>query len=174
MHPTTPPPPAPSPAPAPRTTPTGRLGQGELRRQVTAYLAARPGDACTPGEIARALGKSAGAVGNALATLADRHEADREPGKPVRYRANAATAGAAARPGTSPARPRPAPPAAPAAAAPARPAPAAPPSAVTRPGGQVYRARTLADRADVDALRARLGIPALLYGPPGTGKTSLV
>ncbi len=166
MHPTTPPPPAPSPAPAPRTTPTGRLGQGELRRQVTAYLAARPGDACTPGEIARALGKSAGAVGNALATLADRHEADREPGKPVRYRANAATAAAAARPAAASARPRPAapsparpaPPAAPAAAAPARPAPApaAPPSAVMRPGGQVYRARTLADRADVDALRARL------------------
>ena len=185
MHPTTPPPPAPSPALAPRTTPTGRLGQGELRRQVTAYLAARPGDACTPGEIARALGKSAGAVGNALATLADRHEADREPGKPVRYRANAATAAAAARPAAAaPARPRPAapsparpaPPAAPAAAAPARPAPAAPPSAVTRPGGQVYRARTLADRADVDALRAlrAAGIPALLYGPPGTGKTSLV
>src|SRR6266851_3652989 len=112
MHPTTPPPPAPSPAPAPRTPPTGRPGQGELRRQVTAYLAARPRDACTPGEIARALGKSAVAVGNALATLADRHEADREPGKPVRYRANAATAGAAARP-------------APAAPGPARPAPPA-------------------------------------------------
>ncbi len=179
MHPTTPPPPAPSPAPAPRTTPTGRLGQGELRRQVTAYLAARPGDACTPGEIARALGKSAGAVGNALATLADRHEADREPGKPVRYRANAATAGAAARPRpAAPGPARPAPPASPAAAAPARPAPApaAPPSAVMRPNGQVYRARTLADRADVDALRAlrAAGIPALLYGPPGTGKTSLV
>src|SRR5450755_4013077 len=81
----------PAPGPAPRITPTGRLGQGELRRQVTAWLAARPGDACTPGEIARALGRSAGAVGNALATLADRHEADREPGRPVRYRANAAT-----------------------------------------------------------------------------------
>jgi nitric oxide reductase NorQ protein len=107
-----PPPPASAPAPAPRTMPTGRLGQGELRRQVTAWLAARPGDACTPGEIARALGKSAGATGNALATLADRHEADREPGKPVRYRANAATAGAPA-----PARPRPAAP------SPARPAP---------------------------------------------------
>jgi nitric oxide reductase NorQ protein len=179
-----PPPPASASAPAPRITPTGRLGQGELRRQVTAWLAARPGDACTPGEIARALGKSAGATGNALATLADRHEADREPGRPVRYRANAATAGAAARPAPAPARPRPAapspgrpaPPAAPAAPAPARPAPAAPPSAVTRPNGQVYRARTLADRADVDALRAlrAAGIPALLYGPPGTGKTSLV
>ena len=50
----------------PRTTPTGRLGQGELRRQVAACLAADPAAAHTPGSIARALGKSAGATGNAL------------------------------------------------------------------------------------------------------------
>jgi len=58
-------------APA-RTTPTGRLGQGELRRQAAACLAADPAAAHTPGAIARALGKSAGAVGNALTTLAGR------------------------------------------------------------------------------------------------------
>ena len=47
---------------------------------------------------------------------------------------------------------------------------------MTRPNGQVYRPRVLADMADVTALRAlrAAGIPALLYGPPGTGKTSLV
>jgi MoxR-like ATPase len=47
---------------------------------------------------------------------------------------------------------------------------------VTRPNGQVYRPRVLADMPDVTALRAlrAAGIPALLYGPPGTGKTSLV
>ena len=47
---------------------------------------------------------------------------------------------------------------------------------VTRPDGQVYRPRVLADMPDVAALRAlrAAGIPALLYGPPGTGKTSLV
>ena len=47
---------------------------------------------------------------------------------------------------------------------------------MTRPGGQVYRPRVLADMADVGALRKLrdAGIPALLYGPPGTGKTSLV
>jgi MoxR-like ATPase len=47
---------------------------------------------------------------------------------------------------------------------------------VTRPNGQVYRPRVLADIPDVAALRAlrAAGIPALLYGPPGTGKTSLV
>src|SRR6266566_9008824 len=76
---------------APRTTHTGRLGQGELRRLTAAHLAANPG-AHTPGQIARALGKSAGAVGNALTTLADRGEAAREPGTPSRYRATAATA----------------------------------------------------------------------------------
>ena len=182
---TTPPPPA--PGPAPRTTPTGRLGQGELRRQVAGCLAADPGAGFTPGSVARALGKSAGATGNALATLAGRGEAERLPGSPVRYRATADTARAAAALPAAPARPRrPAAPPAPVppgpAAAPAPPAPAAPaaatpaPGPVTRPGGQVYRPRTLADMADVTALRAlrEAGIPALLYGPPGTGKTSLV
>ena len=183
---TTPPPPA--PGPAPRTTPTGRLGQGELRRQVAGCLAADPGAGFTPGSVARALGKSAGATGNALATLAGRGEAERLPGSPVRYRATADTARAAAALPAAPARPRrpaaapPAPVSPGPAAAPAPPAPAAPaaatpaPGPVTRPGGQVYRPRTLADMADVTALRAlrEAGIPALLYGPPGTGKTSLV
>ena len=45
---------------------SGRLGQGELRRQVAAHLVADP-RSHTPGEIARALGnKSSGAVTNAL------------------------------------------------------------------------------------------------------------
>ena len=47
---------------------------------------------------------------------------------------------------------------------------------MTRPNGQTYHPRLLADLPDVAALR-RLrdaGIPALLYGPPGTGKTSLI
>ena len=58
------------PAPAPK----GRLGNGQLRRQVAEWLAARPGPH-TVGEIAKDLGRSAGAVGNALTTLADRAEA---------------------------------------------------------------------------------------------------
>src|SRR5579859_664952 len=82
-------------APAPALAPKGRLGNGQLRRQVAEWLAARPGPH-TPGEIARDLGRSAGAVGNALTTLAGRGEADRESGKPARYRANFATAAAAA------------------------------------------------------------------------------
>jgi nitric oxide reductase NorQ protein len=122
--------------------------------------------------IARALGRSAGAVGNALKTLADRSQADLVPGRPARYRANPATGAAAGGISAAPV-PRPA---APPEAAPA-PAPAAAvPAAVTRPGGAAYRPRALADMPDVDALRRlrAAGIPALLYGPPGTGKTSLV
>jgi hypothetical protein len=75
--------------------PKGRLGNGQLRRQVAEYLADHPGP-CKTGEIAKALGKSAGAVGNALTTLADRGEADLVPGRPIRYEANSATAAAAA------------------------------------------------------------------------------
>jgi nitric oxide reductase NorQ protein len=74
------------PAPAPK----GRLGNGQLRRQVAEWLAARPGPH-TVGEIAKDLGRSAGAVGNALTTLADRAEAARITGKPLRYEANSAT-----------------------------------------------------------------------------------
>ncbi|SRR6266536_1073182 len=175
-------------APA-RSRAAGRLGQGELRRKVAAFLADSPTAAWKPGEIAGKLGHSAGAVGNALTTLADRGEAVREPGRPVRYRATAATAGAAtapSRPAT--AAPRRRPPAGPPttsaptpAAPPAGPRPATPTPAVAagggvrRPNGQVYRPRALADMADVDALRKlrAAGIPALLYGPPGTGKTAL-
>jgi nitric oxide reductase NorQ protein len=73
------------PAPA-----TGRLGNGQLRRQVAEWLAARPGPH-TVGEIAKDLGRSAGAVGNALTTLADRAEAARITGKPLRYEGSCRT-----------------------------------------------------------------------------------
>jgi len=171
---------------APAAAPKGRLGNGQLRRQVAEYLADHPGP-CKTGEIARALGRSAGAVGNALTTLADRGEADLVPGKPIRYQANAATAAAAAAiTPKAPLPPKPAPAPKPAAPAPAAPAPAPSPAPkpassaaagpVTRPNGQVYQPRSLADMPDVEALRRlrEAGVPALLYGPPGTGKTSLV
>jgi len=168
---------------APAAAPKGRLGNGQLRRQVAEYLAGHPGP-CKTGEIAKALGRSAGAVGNALTTLAGNGEADLVPGKPVSYQANSSTAAAAAAiTPRAPLPPKPAP--APAPAAPASspapkpaftPKPAAAAGPVTRPNGQVYQPRSLADMPDVDALR-RLrdaGVPALLYGPPGTGKTSLI
>ncbi len=124
---------------APAAAPKGRLGNGQLRRQVAEYLADHPGP-CKTGEIAKALARSAGAVGNALTTLAGRGEADLVPGKPIRYQANAATAAAAAAiapkaplpPKPAPA-PEPAAPAAPAAAP--SPAPKPPsPSRLGRPG----------------------------------------
>ena len=97
-------------APAIPALAKGRLGNGQLRRQVAEWLAARPGPH-TVGEIARDLGRSAGAGGNALTTLADRAEAGRLAGKPVRYEANAATAAAAAAiTPKAPHRPRPPPP----------------------------------------------------------------
>ena len=105
--------------PAPAAAPKGRLGNGQLRRQVAEYLADHPGP-CKTGEIAKALGRSAGAVGNALTTLADRAEAGLVPGKPVRYQANAATAAAAAA-------------IAPKALAPPKPAPAPTPAPPPRP-----------------------------------------
>jgi nitric oxide reductase NorQ protein len=183
--------------PAAPAAPKGRLGNGQLRRQVAQYLADHPGP-CKTGEIAKALDRSAGAVGNALTTLADRGEADLLPGKPARYQANSATAAAAAAIAPkAPALPRPAAPSkpapspAPAPAAPPAPkpasAPAAPPAPkpasapapagpVTRPNGMTYQPRELADMPDVEALRRlrEAGVPALLYGPPGTGKTSVI
>ena len=168
-------------APAAPAAPKGRLGNGQLRRQVAEYLTDHPGP-CKTGEIAKALDRSAGAVGNALTTLAGRGEADLVPGKPIRYQANSATAAAAAAitpKAPLPPKPAPAPkPAAPAAPATPVPAPASPAAAgpVTRPNGQVYQPRSLADMPDVEALRLLrdAGVPALLYGPPGTGKTSLI
>ena len=168
-------PPAPG-APAPRLTPAGRLGQGELRRQVAAHLAASPAAAHTPVAIARALNRSAGATGNALATLAARGEAERVPGRPARYCATAATAAAATAATPAPRRPAAAMPRLRPAPAVSLPSPPAGPPVAARPGKPAYRPRALADMPDVAALQAlrAAGIPALLYGPPGTGKTSLV
>ena len=184
-------------APAISAPAKGRLGNGRLRRQVAEWLSARPGPH-TVGEIAKDLGRSAGAVGNALTTLADRAEASRLAGKPMRYEANAATAAAAAAitpKAPSPPKPAPAPAAPKSAASPAgraevgRPASLASavgcaegsrPEGRARPGHPPGRAGLPAPCsgrvAGVEALRTlRIeGVPALLAGPPGTGKTSLV
>ena len=162
------------------TTPAARLGPGELRRQVAAYLSEHREREQTPAEIARALGgRSTGAIGNALKTLVDRGDAAHGGSRPNRYRATGSTASAATPSGSRATTPRSASPGriprstasspAPVGTAPVR-------GPVRRPNGQTYHPRFLADLPDVAALR-RLrgaGIPALLYGPPGTGKTSLV
>ena len=139
---------------APAAAPKGRLGNGQLRRQVAEYLADHPGP-CKTGEIAKALGRSAGAVGNALTTLADRGEADLVPGKPIRYQANSATAAAAA--AIAPKAPLPPKPAPPPACRPRRAGPGtlARPQAGSagcgRPGHPPERAGLPAPRAGRDA-----------------------
>jgi hypothetical protein len=162
-----------------------------LRARIAGELAAQPGRAFSVTELARALGASGGAVGNACETLTGRGEAERAGSAPRRYRATASTVAAAQRvfravsaPAAAPA-PRaakkaPAPrraPAVPAVPAPAVPAPGGgKPGPVVRPNGQRYHPRSLAALPDVEALRKlrAAGVPVLLYGPPGTGKTSLI
>lgn len=61
-----------------------RLGSGELRALVLADLAER-GEAASPTAIAKALGRSGGAVSNALERLVAEGAADRVNERPRRY-----------------------------------------------------------------------------------------
>ncbi|WP_230423377.1 AAA family ATPase [Streptomyces radicis] len=128
--------------------------------------------------LANQLGHSGGAVGNACETLVARGQAERVSTNPRMYRATSATAAAAQRPAGPP-------PGAASAPQPSRPVPTRAPARssslgrplpVTRPNGQTYHPRALAELPDVEALRRlrEAGVPVLLYGPPGTGKTSLI
>ncbi|MFD2415365.1 AAA family ATPase [Amycolatopsis pigmentata] len=170
--PTTPPPVSGS-----TTAPASRLRNGELRRMVAHVLVYRAGAELTPRAIAQTLGRSSGAVGNALAALADSGHAERTSIKPLRYRATATTVDATTvptpAPSGSPRRTRtPRTPAVPTGGATAT----VVTGPVTRPNGQIYHPRTLSGMPDVTALRKLrdAGVAALLYGPPGTGKTSVV
>ena len=161
---------------------TGRLRNGQLRTMVARVLADNPGDEFTPRGIAETLGRSSGAVGNALAALTGGGYAEQTSTKPLRYRATGTTGTAASGPVTVPPPPRrpskprpnkvkPTPPPAPAVSS------ATPVTGpVTRPNGQMYHPRTVAGMPDVTMLRKfrEAGIPALMYGPPGTGKTSVI
>ncbi|MBI0300414.1 AAA family ATPase [Streptomyces sp. PRKS01-29] len=123
-------------------------------------------------ELAGMLGHSGGAVGNACETLVTRGEAERVGSKPRMYRATGLTAGAAQRAVTPPPVPHPATQPGGGAAS----AGGGKPYAVTRPNGQRYHPRALANLPDVEALQRlrEASVPVLLYGPPGTGKTSLI
>ena len=167
---------------APAAAPKGRLGNGQLRRQVAEYLADHPGP-CKTGEIAKALGQ----VGRRGRQRADHprrpgrgrprtRQADPLPGelrhrrRSRRHRAQGTPsaqagprpqAGRPRRPGTL-ARPQPAFTPKPAAAGP-----------VTRPNGQVYQPRALADMPDVEALRklrGGLGCRPCCTGRPVPGR----
>jgi predicted transcriptional regulator len=64
---------------------SGRLGAGRLRQLVLGCLADRPGQALSPTAIAKTLGRSAGAVANALRTLAGQGVVVQTQAKPRRY-----------------------------------------------------------------------------------------
>lgn len=63
-----------------------RLGRGALGTLVREYLAARPGEDLGPTQIGKALGRSQGAVSNALARMAAAGEAELVSPSPRRYR----------------------------------------------------------------------------------------
>ncbi|MEU6512116.1 AAA family ATPase [Streptomyces sp. NPDC046942] len=141
-------------------------------------LAASPGTGFTVTELAKVLGHSGGAVGNACETLVCRGEAERAGDKPRTYRATSTTRAAAQQasgpvpaPGPAPSLPHQS-----AGQAPASPPPGGRPEPITRPNGQKYHPRALAQLPDVEALRRlrQAQVAVLLYGPPGTGKTSLI
>ena len=80
---------SPEPAPAAETgqecpKASTRLGRGALRAMVLDYVSSQPGEA-SPSAIASVLGHSAGAVGNALAKLADAGEVRLSSVSPRRY-----------------------------------------------------------------------------------------
>jgi hypothetical protein len=62
-----------------------RLRPGALRTLVHDWLAQRPGQEFTPTNIGKELGRSAGAVGNALASMTDQGEVIQTSQKPRRY-----------------------------------------------------------------------------------------
>ena len=67
------------------TSESGRLGAGQLRQLVLGCLADRPGQALSPTAIATMLDRSAGAVANALGTLAGQGAVVQTQAKPRRY-----------------------------------------------------------------------------------------
>jgi MoxR-like ATPase len=159
-----------------------------LRALVARTLAGETSRTFTVTQLARILGHSGGAIGNACERLVASGQADRVSHNPRTYTANAATAAAAhgalpppAAGGTAPSS-TPPPLAAPTPKTKAKATPAAVasrggrPVPITRPNGQTYHPRALANLADVEALRKlrEAGVPVLLYGPPGTGKTSVI
>lgn len=66
--------------------PGGRLGRGALGTLVREYLAARPGEDLGPTQVGKGIGRSPGAVSNALARLEAAGEARLVSASPRRYR----------------------------------------------------------------------------------------
>jgi hypothetical protein len=83
---------APQRTPAETTAPT-RLGKGGLRALVVDYLTAHPGEEMTAPKIGKSLGRSSGAVANALDTLVKNGQAELTGEKPRTFRHRAAQSG---------------------------------------------------------------------------------
>ncbi|MFF2571115.1 helix-turn-helix domain-containing protein [Streptomyces sp. NPDC058084] len=75
--------------PAAKAAPTKRLARGGLRQMVYDYLAAHPAEEVGPSGLGKTLGRSAGAVANALAKLAAHGQAELTSDSPRRYRLKA-------------------------------------------------------------------------------------
>lgn len=73
-------------APAAGSVTAGRLGKGELGAMVLEYLSTHPDDEVGPTVVARVLGRSQGAVANALTKLATSGHAELTSEAPRRYR----------------------------------------------------------------------------------------
>lgn len=161
----------------PQPGPGGKARPGELRARVAQVLAATPTVTFSVTELAKILGHSGGAVGNACERLVTRGEAELSSSNPRTYRATSTTPTAAqgAPSTTRPPQANPAPRTATAQTPPAQPQ-GGRPAPVVRPNGQAYHPRALATLPDVEALRRlrEAQVAVLLYGPPGTGKTSLI
>ena len=166
---------------------SGPARPGELQDKVATFLADHVGTEYTVTEVAKELGHSGGAVGNAMKTLAADGRITETSASPRKYTARTPdpyrptpTTRAPLPPRTpAPAKPTPAPastgtprPAAKPASAP----PADPKAPIRRANGQMYYPRALGEHTDVQVLHMMRasGIYSLLEGPPGTGKTSLV
>jgi DNA-binding MarR family transcriptional regulator len=70
---------------APAAPAPARLGKGQLRDLVLAYLNDRPGEALTPTALGKATGRSPGAIANALRRLAECGEVVEVSSAPRRY-----------------------------------------------------------------------------------------
>ncbi|MEU3399384.1 helix-turn-helix domain-containing protein [Streptomyces filamentosus] len=72
--------------PAAKATPAKRLARGDLRQMVYDHLAAHPAEEIGPSGLGKLLGRSAGAVANALAKLTAHGQAELTSDSPRRYR----------------------------------------------------------------------------------------
>lgn len=82
--------------PASDVAKSARLGRGALRDMVAEFLAAQPGTEFSPVTLGKALGRSSGAIANALTKLTATGQAIQTSERPARYAAAEADSAVAA------------------------------------------------------------------------------